>query len=166
DALPAHRRALPGRHLRRDRAGGRARRRWGDTPADAHVDRDHGEPHPARDLGHGAVGDRGAVVDDLHHGAAARRRDARHLARGALEAELDRVTPGSAAAARRRAEPHRPRGSMSRLITLLTDFGTADGYVGEVKAVLATLAPSATIVDVAHDVSPHDVDGARLALAP
>ena len=25
---------------------------------------------------------------------------------------------------------------MSRLITLLTDFGTADGYVGEVKAVL------------------------------
>ena len=54
---------------------------------------------------------------------------------------------------------------MPRLITLLTDFGTADGYVGEMKAVLATLAPSATIVDVAHDVSPHDVDGARLALA-
>ena len=25
---------------------------------------------------------------------------------------------------------------MPRLITLLTDFGTADGYVGEVKAVL------------------------------
>jgi S-adenosylmethionine hydrolase len=54
---------------------------------------------------------------------------------------------------------------MSRLITLLTDFGTADGYVGEMKGVLATLAPSATVVDVAHDVSPHDVDGARLALA-
>lgn len=54
---------------------------------------------------------------------------------------------------------------MPRLITLLTDFGTADGYVGEMKAVLATLAPGATIVDVAHDVSPHDVDGARLALA-
>jgi len=54
---------------------------------------------------------------------------------------------------------------MPRLITLLTDFGTADGYVGEMKAVLATLAPSATIVDVAHDVSPQDVDGARLALA-
>src|SRR6188768_3130630 len=54
---------------------------------------------------------------------------------------------------------------MTRLITLLTDFGTADGYVGEVKGVLASLAPSATIVDVAHDVAPHDVDGARLALA-
>jgi S-adenosylmethionine hydrolase len=54
---------------------------------------------------------------------------------------------------------------MPRLITLLTDFGTADGYVGEMKGVLASLAPSATIVDVAHDVAPHDVDGARLALA-
>jgi len=54
---------------------------------------------------------------------------------------------------------------MPRLITLLTDFGTADGYVGEMKGVLASLAPTATIVDVAHDVAPHDVDGARLALA-
>jgi S-adenosylmethionine hydrolase len=54
---------------------------------------------------------------------------------------------------------------MPRLITLLTDFGTADGYVGEVKGVLSSLAPGVTIVDVAHDVAPHDVDGARLALA-
>jgi S-adenosylmethionine hydrolase len=54
---------------------------------------------------------------------------------------------------------------MPRLITLLTDFGTADGYVGEMKGVLASLAPGATIVDVTHDVAPHDVDGARLALA-
>ncbi|HEU4722599.1 MAG TPA: SAM-dependent chlorinase/fluorinase, partial [Gemmatimonadaceae bacterium] len=42
---------------------------------------------------------------------------------------------------------------------------TADGYVGEMKGVLASLAPGATIVDVSHDVAPHDVDGARLALA-
>jgi S-adenosylmethionine hydrolase len=54
---------------------------------------------------------------------------------------------------------------MSRIITLLTDFGTADGYVGEMKAVLATGAAGAILVDVAHDVPPHDVDGARLALA-
>ena len=54
---------------------------------------------------------------------------------------------------------------MTRVITLLTDFGTADGYVGEMKGVLATLAPNATVVDVAHDVVPHDVDGARLTLA-
>jgi len=54
---------------------------------------------------------------------------------------------------------------MTPLITLLTDFGTADGYVGEVKGVLASLAPNVPVVDVAHDVSPHDVEGARLALA-
>ena len=54
---------------------------------------------------------------------------------------------------------------MPRLVTLLTDFGTADGYVGEMKGVLATLAPEVTVLDIAHDVTPHDVDGARLALA-
>src|SRR4051812_49990295 len=54
---------------------------------------------------------------------------------------------------------------MTRLITLLTDFGTADGYVGEMKGVLATGAAGAALVDIAHDLAPHDVDGARLALA-
>jgi S-adenosylmethionine hydrolase len=54
---------------------------------------------------------------------------------------------------------------MPRIVTLLTDFGTADGYVGEMKGVLSSLAPNAVLVDVAHDVAPHDVDGARLALA-
>jgi hypothetical protein len=54
---------------------------------------------------------------------------------------------------------------MTRIITLLTDFGTADGYVGEMKGVLASGAAGAALVDVAHDLAPHDVDGARLALA-
>lgn len=50
-------------------------------------------------------------------------------------------------------------------ITLLTDFGTADGYVAELKGVLLGEAPGATLVDASHDVAPQDVDGARLALA-
>jgi S-adenosylmethionine hydrolase len=54
---------------------------------------------------------------------------------------------------------------MTRVITLLTDFGTADGYVGEMKGVLASGAAGASLVDIAHDLAPHDVDGARLALA-
>jgi S-adenosylmethionine hydrolase len=54
---------------------------------------------------------------------------------------------------------------MPPVITLLTDFGTADGYVGEMKGVLASLAPHAAVVDITHDVVPHDVEGARLALA-
>ena len=51
------------------------------------------------------------------------------------------------------------------LITLLTDFGTADGYVGEMKGVLLSQAPLATIVDLTHEIAPQDVDGGRLALA-
>ena len=46
---------------------------------------------------------------------------------------------------------------MSRIITLLTDFGTADGYVGEVKGTLLSLAPGTTLVDVAHDLPAGDV---------
>jgi len=38
------------------------------------------------------------------------------------------------------------------IITLLTDFGTADSYVAEVKGVLLSKAPDATLVDLSHDV--------------
>ena len=51
------------------------------------------------------------------------------------------------------------------LITLLTDFGTADGYVAEMKGVLYSLLPSVAIVDVSHDIPPQDVDSARVALS-
>ena len=54
---------------------------------------------------------------------------------------------------------------MARIITLLTDFGTADGYVGEMKGVLAAGAPDCTLIDIAHDVMPHDVEAGRLAVA-
>jgi S-adenosyl-L-methionine hydrolase (adenosine-forming) len=54
---------------------------------------------------------------------------------------------------------------MRQLITLLTDFGTADGYVGEMKGVLLSLAPDADVVDITHDIMPQDVDHARLTLA-
>ena len=54
---------------------------------------------------------------------------------------------------------------MRPLITLLTDFGTADGYVGEMKGVLLARAPDATLVDITHDIPPQDVEMARLTLA-
>ena len=54
---------------------------------------------------------------------------------------------------------------MTRIITLLTDFGTADGYVGEMKGVLAANAPGCMLVDIAHDVTAHDVEAGRLAVA-
>jgi len=54
---------------------------------------------------------------------------------------------------------------MRPIITLLTDFGTADGYVAELKGVLLSSAPDVTIVDLSHEIPPQDVESARLAVA-
>ena len=50
------------------------------------------------------------------------------------------------------------------IITLTTDFGARDGYVGAMKGVLATLAPSVAVIDLAHDVPRHDVAHAAWVL--
>ena len=50
-------------------------------------------------------------------------------------------------------------------IALLTDFGTADHYAGTLKGVLLSLCPDATLVDISHDVPPHDVLTAAIELA-
>lgn len=42
-------------------------------------------------------------------------------------------------------------------ITLLTDFGTGDGFVGAMKGVLATRAPESIIDDISHAVPPGDI---------
>lgn len=51
------------------------------------------------------------------------------------------------------------------IITLTTDFGTADGYVGAMKGVIARLAPRATVVDIAHDVPRGDIAHAAWVVA-
>ena len=43
------------------------------------------------------------------------------------------------------------------LITLTTDFGTADPYVGIMKGVVLALNPNARIVDITHDVRPQAI---------
>ena len=43
-----------------------------------------------------------------------------------------------------------------RLITLLTDFGRSDTYVGVMKGVIATIAPEARVIDLVHDVPAQD----------
>jgi len=50
---------------------------------------------------------------------------------------------------------------MPPIITLLTDFGTRDNYVGELKAVLASHAHPALLIDITHDVPPGDVRAAQ-----
>src|SRR5574341_509570 len=54
---------------------------------------------------------------------------------------------------------------MPPLITLLTDFGLADSYVAEVKAVLAAQAHSAQLIDVTHHISPGDIRAGQYILS-
>jgi hypothetical protein len=51
------------------------------------------------------------------------------------------------------------------IITLTTDFGTADGYAGAIKGVIASRAPGAAVVDITHDIARHDIAAAAYALA-
>ena len=50
------------------------------------------------------------------------------------------------------------------IITLLTDFGTSDSYVAEVKGVLLSALPGATLVDVSHAVPPGNIATAAYLL--
>jgi S-adenosylmethionine hydrolase len=51
------------------------------------------------------------------------------------------------------------------IITLITDFGARDGYVGAMKGVIARHAPEARLVDIAHDVPRGDVPHAAWVVA-
>lgn len=50
------------------------------------------------------------------------------------------------------------------IITLLTDFGLKDEYVGVLKGVILSTAPDVTLVDISHGIDPQDIVGAALAL--
>ena len=43
------------------------------------------------------------------------------------------------------------------VIALLTDFGVSDQYVGTMKGVILSNAPNTHLVDISHEVSPHNV---------
>ena len=50
-------------------------------------------------------------------------------------------------------------------IAFLSDFGTRDHYAGTMKAVVLSVCPDATLVDIGHEIPPHDVLGGALELA-
>lgn len=50
------------------------------------------------------------------------------------------------------------------IVTLLTDFGLLDHYVGTMKGVILGEAPGASIVDLGHDVSPGDITAGAFSL--
>lgn len=53
----------------------------------------------------------------------------------------------------------------SALVTLTTDFGLEDNFVGVMKGVIAGIAPDARIVDLSHAVPPQDAHAGAFVLA-
>ncbi len=50
------------------------------------------------------------------------------------------------------------------IITLTTDFGTRDAYVGVMKGVILSIAPHVTLVDISHEIPPQDVRAASFLI--
>ena len=53
---------------------------------------------------------------------------------------------------------------MKAVITLLTDFGTADYFVGAVKGAILSVNPQAVIVDLTHEIPPQDIAAGAFTL--
>jgi S-adenosylmethionine hydrolase len=51
------------------------------------------------------------------------------------------------------------------IITLTTDFGSADHYAGVLKGVILNICPDAHVVDICHDLRPYDVLDGAFAIA-
>lgn len=51
------------------------------------------------------------------------------------------------------------------LIAMLTDFGSRDHYAGALKGVILSLCPEVSLVDISHDIPPHDILTGALELA-
>jgi S-adenosyl-L-methionine hydrolase (adenosine-forming) len=50
-------------------------------------------------------------------------------------------------------------------ITLTTDFGSADAYVGAMKGAILSVNPEASIVDISHSIEPHNILQAAFILS-
>lgn len=54
---------------------------------------------------------------------------------------------------------------MRPVIALLSDFGARDHYAGTIKGVMIGICPDVTLVDITHEITPHDVVEGALQLA-
>ena len=50
------------------------------------------------------------------------------------------------------------------ILTITTDFGTKDGFVGTLKGVIWSICPAAQIADISHEISPQNVLEGAFAL--
>ena len=51
-----------------------------------------------------------------------------------------------------------------KIITFLTDFGMKSGYVAQMKGVALSIAEDARLVDITHDITPHNIREGAFAL--
>lgn len=54
--------------------------------------------------------------------------------------------------------------SISQLITLLSDFGLSDVYVGVMKGAIAQINPTLKVVDLTHEIPPQNIAAGRFCL--
>ncbi|HOJ42531.1 MAG TPA: SAM-dependent chlorinase/fluorinase [Syntrophorhabdaceae bacterium] len=54
--------------------------------------------------------------------------------------------------------------NQEKIITFLTDFGTKDSYVGQMKGVVLSINPRAKIIDITHEIEPQDIREAAFVL--
>src|SRR6266513_2629178 len=147
---------------------------WQPVPAGDRVraDRPNVRDHSGRCARRGGV--HAVAPNRQHHahppaGAARRVVVERHWARRDLAGALRhrcraRDRHGHVLAQRRLAARHGLT-TVATLITLLTDFGSADSYVGEEKGVLWSQVHGAALVDITHQVPPGDVRAAQYILS-
>jgi S-adenosyl-L-methionine hydrolase (adenosine-forming) len=62
------------------------------------------------------------------------------------------------------ARDHGHDATSTARVTLLTDFGTADGYVAAMKGVIAALVPGCLVDDASHEIAPGDIAAGAWAL--
>jgi S-adenosylmethionine hydrolase len=57
-----------------------------------------------------------------------------------------------------------PRRDTAPIITLTTDFGQKDGYVGAMQGVMLGICPAVTLATISHDIPPQDIRAAAFVL--
>lgn len=55
-------------------------------------------------------------------------------------------------------------GRRHETVSFLSDYGLADEFVGVVHSVVRDLAPHATVIDICHEIPPHDIRAGSLTL--
>lgn len=75
-----------------------------------------------------------------------------------------RKTPGERKTLRKNSSRLPVSNVTPSLIALLTDFGTADYFVGSLKGVILSINPNVSIVDISHDVPAQDIEAGAFTL--